>query len=88
MAVAVLYESGVVGALALAIGFLALLWMLLRASADRVKSGLAAAYVAAIVSLLVAYQATNAIHFATNWLIFGGALALAIGRSESSTEKS
>jgi len=65
MAVAVLYESGVVGALALAFGFFALLWMLLRASADGTRRGLAAAYAAAIMSLLVAYQATNAIHFAT-----------------------
>jgi len=88
MAVAVLYESGVVGALALAFGFFALLWMLLRASADGTRRGLAAAYAAAIMSLLVAYQATNAIHFATNWLIVGGALALAIGGSKGAAETS
>jgi hypothetical protein len=87
MAVAVLYESGVVGALGLAIGFLALLWLLLRTSAIQDRRGAAAAYMAAIVVFLVAYQATNAIHFAINWLIVGGALALALGR-EATVEAS
>jgi hypothetical protein len=40
------------------------------------------------VSLLVAYQATNAIHFATIWLLVGGALALAMGRPDGSAETS
>ena len=39
--------------------------------------GLAAAYLAAIVTLLVAYQATNALVFGLNWLLGGAALALA-----------
>jgi hypothetical protein len=88
LAVAVLYESGALGALALAVGFLAVLWMLLRGSPNRDMRGTAAAYAAAIVSLLVAYQATNAIHFATIWLLVGGALALAMGRPDGSAETS
>jgi hypothetical protein len=32
---------------------------------------------AAIVSLLVAYEATNALHFALNWLLLGLAMAVA-----------
>ena len=54
-----------------------LLLALLRASRLGWAMGLAAAYLAAIVTLLVAYQSTNALVFGLNWLLGGAALALA-----------
>lgn len=78
MAIAVLYESGILGAVALAIGFLIVLFALLRVSGRPGRAGLAAAFLGSIISLLVAYQATNALHFAINWLILGAALALVV----------
>jgi threonine/homoserine efflux transporter RhtA len=49
------------------------------------RAVLAASLMGAIVSLLVAYQATNALHFATNWLLLGLAMAVAWGRDEALT---
>jgi hypothetical protein len=54
-----------------------LLLLLIQASRSGWGMGLAAAYLAAIVTLLVAYQATNALVFGLNWLLGGAALALA-----------
>jgi hypothetical protein len=77
LAIAVPYESGILGTLALGAAFALVLAALWRASARPSRTGPAAAYLAAIVSLLVSYQATNALHFAHNWLIIGAAIALA-----------
>lgn len=74
LALVALYESGVVGAAALGLGFLLALFLLLRASA--VHPGPAAAYVASLIVLLVAYQATNALFFSINWIILGAGLAM------------
>jgi hypothetical protein len=82
MSVAVVYDSGVVGATALAIGFAVLLvslWIAARRFAAQHQTrgvGLAAAFIASIICMLVAYQSTNAIEFAINWMIIGAACAL------------
>lgn len=78
LAVAALYESGLVGALGLAIGFALILLALWRATRRSIAGPLAAAYIGAVVSLLVAYQATNAINFSIIWLIAGAGLAMAL----------
>lgn len=81
LAVAALYEAGVVGTGALVLFFALVavaLLRALRASADPDDAATTAAYAAAIVTLLVAYQATNAIHFAVNWLLIGAALAWSV----------
>lgn len=76
LALVAVYESGLLGASALALGFLLSLWLLFRLSRDR--PGPAAAYAASLVSLLVAYQATNALFFSINWIILGAGLAFAV----------
>jgi hypothetical protein len=77
MAVAVLYESGVIGFVALGVAFAILAVALWRASRDRALSGSAAAFVGAITTTVVAFQATNALHFAGVWLMLGAATAVA-----------
>jgi hypothetical protein len=79
LAVAALYESGVVGFAGLTIGFALILLALWRASRRSVSGPMAAAYLGSLVCLLVAYQATNAINFALIWLIAGAGLATALG---------
>jgi hypothetical protein len=76
LAVAALYESGIVGALALTLGFALLVLALVRASAAPERSAFVVACLASLVSLLVAYQATNALHFAVTWLLAGACLAV------------
>jgi hypothetical protein len=76
LALSVVYEAGVLGAAALAMGFLLSLRLILRASIR--APGLAAAYGAAIVSLLVAYQASNVLFFSIIWIILGAGLAMAL----------
>jgi O-antigen ligase len=76
LGLATVYESGILGAAALGGGLLLVLWMLFRASKHNV--GPAAAYAGSLVSLLVAYQATNALFFSFNWLIMGAALAFSV----------
>src|ERR1035437_8357979 len=76
LGLATVYESGILGAAALGGGLLLVLWMLFRASKHKV--GPAAAYAGSLVSLLVAYQATNALFFSFNWLIMGAALAFSV----------
>lgn len=83
LAVALVYEAGVIGALCFTIAVGLLLLALTRASRSRWAMGPAAAYVAAIVALLVAYQATNALVFGLNWLLGGAALALAVRARDS-----
>ena len=73
---AVPYESGLVGTVALLLAILLILWGLF-AQTRGTRAVLAASLLGAIVSLLVAYQATDALHFATNWLLLG--LAVAVG---------
>jgi hypothetical protein len=85
LAVAALYESGVIGSLGLAIGFALVLLALWRGSRRTISGPIAAAYIGSIVSLLIAYQATNAINFSLIWLITGAGLAMAF---HSSTEES
>jgi hypothetical protein len=77
LVVALVYESGIVGAFLFSLAVGLLLLALVRASRSGWAMGLAAAYLAAIVALLVAYQATNALVFGLNWLLGGAALALA-----------
>ncbi len=77
LAVAALYESGVVGSLGLAIGFALVLLALWRGSRRTLSVPIAAAYIGSVVSLLIAYQATNAINFSLIWLITGAGLAMA-----------
>jgi hypothetical protein len=77
LVVALPYEAGIIGALFFGLAVALLLLALIRASQSGWATGFAAAYLAAIVSLLVAYQATNAIVFGLNWLLAGAALALA-----------
>ncbi len=82
MAVAVLYESGIAGAAALTIGFALLLFALWRSARrsfsrlDYRAAGAAAAFLGALVTMLVAYQVTTSVQFAINWLIIGAAAAL------------
>ena len=78
MAVMTLHDSGLIGLIALSALFGLILIRLWRASSDPARAGPAAAYLGALISLLVAYQATNAIHFALNWLIAGAALGLTV----------
>ena len=83
LAVAALYEAGVFGALALAATFVLAGMVLLRAlavSPEARELAIGAAFAAALVTLLVAYQATNAIHFAINWLLLGAAIAWAVSQ--------
>jgi len=77
LVLAVPYDSGLVGAAGFWVAIAAILWLLLRSLRGPGATPLAAAYLGSIVSLLVAYQATNAIHFAINWLLLGAATALA-----------
>ena len=78
LALAALYESGVVGSAGLAVGFSLILLTLWRASRRSVVGPVAAAYIGSLFSLLVAYQATNALNFSLIWLISGAGLALAL----------
>jgi hypothetical protein len=77
LAVAAVYEAGVVGALALVAAFVILALALWRATRVGAAVGAGAAYLGSVAALLAAYQATNALHFAINWLIAGAAIALA-----------
>nr|MBA3778616.1 hypothetical protein [Chloroflexota bacterium] len=77
LVVALVYEAGIIGALFFGLAVALLLLALFRASRSGWATGLAAAYLASIVTLLVAYQATNALVFGLNWLLGGAALALA-----------
>jgi hypothetical protein len=82
LAVAAVYDAGILGALALAIGFFLVLVGLWRVAGtasgagDGPTVGAAAAFVGSLVSMLVSYQATNALHFAINWIVIGAAAAL------------
>jgi len=78
------YEAGVIGAVALLVALLLVLWGLIGRTRGS-RPVLAASLVGVVVSLLVAYQATNALHFATNWLLLGLAMAVAWGRDDAST---
>jgi len=83
LAVAALYESGLVGSAGLTIGFALILLPLWRASRRRDTVGpMAAAYLGSLISLLVAYQATNALNFSLIWLIAGAGLAMAFRTSQ------
>ncbi len=85
LAVATLYESGVVGFAGLTIGFALILLALWRASRRSAAGPMSAAYLGSLVCLLVAYQATNAINFAEIWLLAGAGLAMAFGTATDRT---
>jgi hypothetical protein len=82
LAVAAVYEAGILGAGALATGFVVLLLALARSArrlaheGDGAASGLAAAMIGSLVSVLVAYQLNNALQLAINWIVIGAAMAL------------
>ena len=82
LAVAVLYDLGIVGAVSLLVGFAALLYLLWRhaLAAGRTgewrRVGVTAAFAGSIVTILIAYQATNALHFSINWIVIGAAAAI------------
>jgi hypothetical protein len=82
MAVVVPYESGLIGATAIVLGFgllLIALWRTMRRAAavgDPIQVGAAAAFLGSLVSVLVAYQVTNSLHMAINWIVIGAAAAL------------
>jgi hypothetical protein len=84
MAVVVPYEAGIIGAAGLLIGFVLLLytvWRSARRSGERGdwrSVGAAAAFIGSIVTVLVAYQVTNALHLAINWIVIGAAAALTV----------
>jgi hypothetical protein len=82
LALVAVYETGGIGALALAAGLLLLLALLVRIGSSAVGNtgdvGRAAAYAGAITSFLLSYQATNALWFSINWLIMGAALAFVV----------
>ncbi len=85
LAVAVLYESGIGGVVALTVGFWLLLWSLWRsvkgsaAEGNWRTVGVGAAFIGSVVSVLVAYQGNNALHLAINWIVVGAAAALISG---------
>jgi hypothetical protein len=81
LAVASLYESGVIGSAGLAIGFALILLALWRSSRRSTRGPMAAAYIGSLVCLLVAYQATNALNFSLIWLIAGAGMAMALSTS-------
>lgn len=82
LAVAAIYDAGILGAAALAIGFILVFVGLWRAAGaanrtgDGKSVGAAAAFIGSLASMLVSYQATNALHFAVNWIIVGAAVGL------------
>jgi hypothetical protein len=82
LAVAAVYDAGILGALALAIGFILILFRLWQAAGTASRAGdgptvgAAAAFIGSLVAMLVSYQATNALHFAINWIVIGAAAAL------------
>ncbi|HUG97801.1 MAG TPA: O-antigen ligase family protein, partial [Gammaproteobacteria bacterium] len=79
--VAVLHDAGIVGLAALS-GFFAMLGLRAwRAARDELLGGPASALIASVAVLLVAYVATNALHFAVTWVIIGCAVgATMLGR--------
>jgi hypothetical protein len=83
LALAAVYESGVVGAAGLGIGFLLILFVMFRATRRRPHRATVAAYAGALVSLLVAYETTNALNFALIWLLAGAGLAVAAQAADS-----
>jgi hypothetical protein len=86
MAVVVPYEAGLLGFAALVAGFGALvvsLWSRANRAAlsgDVATLGASAAFLGAVTAMLVAYQVTNSLHMAINWMIIGAAGALIAGR--------
>ncbi|HUG98260.1 MAG TPA: O-antigen ligase family protein, partial [Gammaproteobacteria bacterium] len=81
--VAVLHDAGIVGLAALS-GFFAMLGLRAwRAARDELLGGPASALIASVAVLLVAYVATNALHFAVTWVIIGCAAGATLaGRDE------
>jgi hypothetical protein len=85
MGVEVLYQSGIAGLAALTVGFAMLLfalWQSARRSFSRMDGrsvAAAAAFIGALVAMLVAYQVTTSVQFAINWIIVGAATALTVG---------
>jgi hypothetical protein len=82
LAVAAIYDAGILGGAAVAIGFILVLVGLWRAAGrasragDRPSVGAAAAFIGSLAAMLVSYQATNALHFAVNWIVVGAAVGL------------
>jgi hypothetical protein len=83
LALAAVYESGVVGAAGLGIGFLLILFVMFRSTRRRPDRGTIAAYAGALACLLVAYETTNALNFAFIWLISGAGLAVSAQPADS-----
>jgi hypothetical protein len=77
--IVVLYDSGLVGLIALSSFFAVLAGRLLRAARRAAQPGVAIAFLASMSVLLVAYLATSALHFAVTWVILGCAVAATLG---------
>jgi hypothetical protein len=75
------YEAGLLGAAGLGIGFLLFLLALFKATRRIVDRGALAAYGGAVVCLLGAYEATNALNFSLIWLLLGAGLAAVLNVS-------
>jgi hypothetical protein len=94
MAVVVPYEAGIIGATGVVAGFgllLLSLWRTVRRAVverDPRTVGTAAAFIGSLVSLLVAYQVTNSLHMAVNWIIIGAAAALVAFSEQSEPQTS
>jgi hypothetical protein len=82
LAVAAIYDAGILGGAAVAIGFILVFVGLWRAAGAASRAGegrsvgAAAAFIGSLATMLVSYQATNALHFAVNWIIVGAAIGL------------
>ena len=87
LALALPYEAGIIGALSFSGAVALLLLALTRTSRLAWATGTASAYLAAIVTLLVAYQATSALVFGLNWMLAGVALALAVASHDSAPSR-
>lgn len=84
LVIASLHDAGLVGTAGLTAGFLLLLFGLLKRAgspdteAGESRTGMAAACAGSLAAMLVSYQATNALHFALNWIIIGAAVAVSV----------
>jgi hypothetical protein len=75
-ALAAVYEGGVIGAGALAIGMLLAVRLVWRGLQR--QPTLAIAYLASLTSLIVSYQSTNALFMSLIWIVLAGGMAITL----------